>query len=256
MSKRNFLRLTTIVLSFGLLLFLGCRKSYSPSVEDINTNLNVESYSKSLMSDTNFSKFVNDFSTALINLRGISAFDNSSPTGGVSVSDVSLAESYKKDISKSIAIFASKNPRFFYLSKENREAVFAYIESNVTNSDFQNNNREIVTPLLLVNDKLVDRIYNSRNSNISVNSLNSRSGKQTVNKLTTNYVIGCALAAIGGALLSYGDAINDIKYVMTQGFTGMALVNMAIDILGAASPWWKVAGIALGFGGCLLTAID
>lgn len=250
--KKNFLRL--FVFSFGLILFLSCRKSTS-AVEDFNTNLNVESYSKQLMSDTNFSKFVNDFSTALLNLKSISVNNYSSSNTGVSVIDQSLAETYKKEIEKSIAIFASQNSKFFYLTKVNREAVFSYIESNVTNSDYQKNNRNTVTPLLIVNDQLVDKMYNSSALSQTKISLNSGNIKQ-VNKLSTRYVIGCALATLGSALSSYGDALDDIKYVMRQGFTGIALINMAVDILAGASPWWKVASIAIGFGACLYTGMD
>jgi hypothetical protein len=109
-------------------------------------------------------------------------------------------------------------------------------------------------PLHSINNKLV--LLLTKESVIKIASNNSEMFEIKQLTLTTNYVIGCALAAIGGALLSYGDAINDIQYIITQGFTGVALLNAALDILKNASPWWKVAGIALGFGGCLLTAVD
>ena len=50
--------------------------------------------------------------------------------------------------------------------------------------------------------------------------------------------------------------IEDVAYLITQGFSGTALINSAIDLIKNASPWWKVASIIIGFGGCLATSIE
>jgi hypothetical protein len=165
-----------------------------------------------------------------------------------------FAQIHHQEFLNSIANFASTNPNFFMLSLKNRESVFEYMQKYISNFMIRDFEMGLNVPFYTINNKLVILLKNE--SGIKVHSNSSEIFEKRQLKLTTNYIIGCALAAIGGALLSYGDAINDIQFIITQGWTGIALANAAIDILKNASPWWKVAGIALGFGGCLLTAID
>jgi hypothetical protein len=229
-----------LLLCFGLIF--SCKKVNSTHHQDVNIGFNVELYSNSLMSDSNFFNFLENTSIALIKFKLV-----------VSTSEIS-AQIHHTEFLNSIANFASTNPSFFMLNIKNRESVFEYLQMYISNFMIRDFEMGLNLPLYTINNKL--RILFKNETRIKVYSSNSEIFEKRSLKLTTNYIIGCALAAIGGALLSYGDAINDIQFIITQGWTGIALANAAIDILKNASPWWKVAGIALGFGGCLLTAID
>lgn len=225
-----------------LVLAFSCTKVNSTHHQDINIGLNVELYANSLMSDSNFLHFLENSSEALIKFNHDAS------------SNKLFAQIHHQEFLNSIANFASTNPNFFMLSLKNRESVFEYMQKYISNFMIRDFEMGLNVPFYTINNKLVILLKNE--SGIKVHSNSSEIFEKRQLRLTTNYIIGCALAAIGGALLSYGDAINDIQFIITQGWTGIALANAAIDILKNASPWWKVAGIALGFGGCLLTAID
>ncbi len=241
-KSSTFKSVFTLHIMLCLLLTFSCAKINPSPTKDINIGFNVELYSSSLMADSNFQLFLESTSTALIKSNLITSRNNIS------------AKIHQQEFLSAIAKFASTNSSFFMLNLTNRASVFKYLQNYISNFMILDFEMGLDVPLHSINNKLV--LLLTKESVIKIASNNSEMFEIKQLTLTTNYVIGCALAAIGGALLSYGDAINDIQYIITQGFTGVALLNAALDILKNASPWWKVAGIALGFGGCLLTAVD
>ena len=93
------------------------------------------------------------------------------------------------------------------LNLTNRASVFKYLQNYISNFMIQDFEMGLDVPLHSINNKLV--LLLTKESVIKIASNNSEMFEIKQLTLTTNYVIGCALAAIGGALLSYGDAINE-----------------------------------------------
>jgi hypothetical protein len=70
-------------------------------------------------------------------------------------------------------------------------------------------------------------------------------------RISDDEIIDCAIQTALAALGGYGEALNDIGILLRGGISTKLLINMGIDILKKASPWWKVATIVLTFTVCI-----
>jgi hypothetical protein len=208
-----------------------------------------------MMIDTSFTKLIKKYSSSLYEVNSLVQVDPSS-TNGFSTSNLNLIEKSNENMSMAIATFVIERKSFFLLTENNRNQVLHYIQTAIKSQNFRIENPDLVAPLLKVNTELNNRIKLHKNvPEITSNSLNSSSNIKA-KEITTNEFIGCAISALSSALGSYGNAIGDIRYLITQGWTGAALFDAALSIIKHASPWFKVASVALGFGGCLWGVAD
>lgn len=70
-------------------------------------------------------------------------------------------------------------------------------------------------------------------------------------RISDEEIIDCAIQTALAALSGYGEALDDIGILLRGGLSGKLLINMGMDILKKASPWWKVATIVLTFTVCI-----
>jgi hypothetical protein len=107
--------------------------------------------------------------------------------------------------------------------------------------------------LISVNDLLLN---NSTLSNQQKFKILDAEFRNKSSEITSKVIISCAIATLIGAIGYYQSAIDDIAYIMTQGFTGVTLFSLAFDIVKNATPWWKAAAILVSFGACILPSIE
>ncbi|MBA4259777.1 MAG: hypothetical protein C0446_11490 [Chitinophaga sp.] len=248
-------KVTALCIFTVAVFFVSCDKNEATKIEDINKNFSVENYSKKMMIDTSFVKLVKKYSSSLYEVNSLVKVDPSS-TNGFSTSNLIQIEKSTDNMSMAIANFVIERKSFFLLTENNRNQVLHYIQTAIKSTDFRIENPELVAPLLKVNKELNNQIELHKNvREITSNSLNSPANIKA-KEITTNEFIGCAISALSSALGSYGNAIGDIRYLITQGWSGAALFDAALSIIKHASPWIKVASVALGFGGCIWGVAD
>ena len=242
-------------LCFITILFFQCTK-----VENISskkyTKVNLDEYAQSLMVDSSFIKYVRDFTISVYSLRDNVEYDKKSPRG-FKITNVILFEKSRIDLVRSVTNFIVDNSLFSTLTLDERIEVINKIRICITSEEFRIRNPHVVTPLLNLNNELQDVLLANRNSIINLNSnLFSSNTLVEVNSITNREFLGCALGALMGAIGSYGDAFDDISYLITQGWSGAALFNAGLSIIKNASPWWKVASVVGGFAACLYSVAD
>ena len=238
--------ITATVLLFFSLIFLSCNKNISSISVDPNKNFNIEEFSKELMTDSSFINFVINFGISQNVIVNNSSFD-ASKDNGIAHTNQELVKNHVSLIQLHFSKFANSNKKFFLLTTANQQKVLLHIQNLYASKSFRDKNPHLALPLLNANNFIINKINTS--------NLDS-SNHYRMDGITSNELMGCVLGAIGGFIGSYADAVSDIRYLITQGWTGAALIDAALSIVKHASPWWKVASIGISFGGCLLGVAD
>jgi hypothetical protein len=204
---------------------------------------NVHDLALKLMSDRGFVSFMNDFTYTNYKIRTSIEPDSENPDGFVFLDEAQAEERREQQIN-AWALFADTNKDFFLLTKEEQIELVNYVREAWRSPEFREQNPDAIAPLNEMGIALAETLNSG-----------GRTGMVSA-RITANELIGCALGALGSALGSYGDAIDDIRYIITQGWSGSALISAAASIIKNASPWWKVASVAIGFGACLWGVAD
>lgn len=150
----------------------------------------------------------------------------------------------KFQLSKSVAIFLLQNPKFLTLTSDERAREFEYLKQIVKNDN------SYKTDLYNLDKSFLKNIHTNTLSTDNLYVQNN------ISRLSNDELFGCVLETIGGAIASYGDSINDIRRLISYGFSGRLLLDATMDIISSASPWWKVAGLSISFGACIYSAYD
>jgi len=152
----------------------------------------------------------------------------------------------RAELTRSLAYFFIQNPQFVELNSIDRNTAFSIYKQEL-----------IKNKSLLVKVLNMDTALNMNNSGLVYsNQLNDFKTHNNISRVSNEELFGCVLEAIGGAIASYGDAINDIRRLISYGYSGRILLDATLDIVSSASPWWKVAGLTISFGACIYSAYD
>jgi hypothetical protein len=135
----------------------------------------------------------------------------------------------------------------------NATSTVRFIKDSILSISYLEEKSNISMQLISANDSLLN---NSTCSNQQKFKTLDAEFRNKSSKITSNVLIGCAISILISAIGYYQSAIDDIAYIMTQGFTGTALFSLAFDIIKNASPWWKAAAILVSFGACVLPSIE
>lgn len=189
------------------------------------------------MADAGFVTFVKETAINTYYLRQAVEVSEENPDEFIFL-DEREAETRRDNIINSFAVYSSTNTDFIMLSNDQQTQVMNYITESWQSAEFREANPDVVAPLLTAGAEIIESIPEIASSPTA--------------RITTAGVVGCAIGVLSSALSSYGDAIDDIRYLVTQGFSGGALISAATSIIRHASPWWKVFSIAIGFVGCIV----
>ena len=152
----------------------------------------------------------------------------------------------RAELTRSFAYFFIQNPQFVELNSIERNTAFSIYKQEL-----------IKNKSLLVKVLNMDTALNMNNFGLVYsNQLNDFKTHNYISRVSNEELFGCVLEAIGGAIASYGDAINDIRRLISYGYSGRILLDATLDIVSSASPWWKVAGLTISFGACIYSAYD
>jgi len=141
--------------------------------------------------------------------------------------------------------FLIHNPSFVFASQDERLMILKSVtDSFKLKSEFMSHpNNQVV--------ELIEKLNTNKISNKKIRTYSNSTSAIKSQKLNRDDVIGCAIAALAGVIGSYGDTINDVRKILTSGISIRLAIDLSLDLIQNASPWWKVGSIALSFIGCL-----
>lgn len=141
--------------------------------------------------------------------------------------------------------FLIHNPEFVSINQTERLLVLQNIRDsfNSKSTFIQHPNHKIKLFIEKINtikiNERVLRIYSNNTSRNIVQQINSED------------IIECAIGALANGIASYGEIFKDIRSIIRSGVSTSLAIDLTLDLIRNASPWWKVGSIVLSFGACL-----
>lgn len=227
--KKNFL---SVLLAFGILVCLSivfdaCSKSgiYESHVESEN---NIQHVSESILKDSSFTNLVNDFISEYSKISSINI-------------DSNLIRQSNERLAKSLIQFIIIQKEYNNLNAIEKKKVLQFMSDSLKSNTY-----------LVSNPGIQSNMSNLKTISITNEfGVNSTYGKIKSFKINEDDIINCCINTAINALSFYGDELSDVYTLMRGGTPLNLLIDMGIDILKNASPWWKVGLITIEFSRCL-----
>ena len=159
--------------------------------------------------------------------------------------NVDVINQSNEKLNLALSRFFIHNPSFVMASQHERMMILkAVTDSFKLKSQFMSRPNDQVV-------NLIEKLNTNKMSNKEIRTYSNSTSAIKSQKLNRDDVIGCAIAALAGVIGSYGDTINDVRKILTSGISIRLAIDLSLDLIQSASPWWKVGSIALSFVGCL-----
>ena len=159
--------------------------------------------------------------------------------------NVDIIQQSNEKLNLALSRFLSHNPSFVFASQDERMMILKSVaDSFMVKSQFMNHPNDQVV-------ELIDKLNTNKISDNEIRTYSNASSSIKAQRATREDVLGCAVAALAGVIGSYGDTINDVRKILRSGISMSLAIDLALDLIQNASPWWKVGSIALSFAGCL-----
>jgi hypothetical protein len=159
--------------------------------------------------------------------------------------NVDIIQQSNEKLNVALSRFLSHNPSFVFSSQDERMMILKSVaDSFMVKSKFMNHpNDQVVV--------LIEKLNKNKISNSEIRTYSNSSSSIKAQRVSREDVLGCAVGALAGVISSYGDTINDVRKILRSGISMSLAIDLALDLIQNASPWWKVGSIALSFAGCL-----
>lgn len=230
-NKSKILHYVYLLMLTGTLL-AACSKESTTAETDLALNnkvVNIESIADNILTDSLFVNLVRDFDSEAKKVQSLKL-------------DSQLVINSNELLMKSMLTFFTNQRDYKNLNSVNKLKVLNYISESVKSKTYLEQHPDIISLYKKnLSANLENRIFS--NSMISEN-------KKTM-RISDEEIIDCAIQTALAALSGYGEALDDIGILLRGGLNGTLLINMGMDILKKASPWWKVATIVLTFTLCI-----
>jgi hypothetical protein len=227
--KNKFKASLLAVSLFTLLLFSSCSKN---NEEQIIYQTNQSEIVNKIITDSNFYELIYTY---------ISESDKIySDTNNVDI----IQQSNKK-LNLALSQFLTHNPSFVLLGQGERMMILKSVtDSFKLKSQFMNHPND-----QLVN--LIEKLNTNKMSNKEIRTYSNSYSSVIAQKLNKEDVLECAVGALFGIISGYTDTINDIRKLLRSGMSMSLVIDLSLNLIENASPWWKVGSIALSFAACL-----
>lgn len=156
--------------------------------------------------------------------------------------DTITLERLNNKLARTIVNFSLFNPHFNELSVNEKKQVLENILSSENNKALLLNNVEISNNLNLLSSTF-------KSSKITTNGLTNKSFK-----VTREEIIDCLITTAFSILVNYGKELTDIGILFRGGAPINLIIEIGVDLIKKASPWWTVAALVGQFGYCLYDA--
>jgi hypothetical protein len=227
--KNKFKASLLAVSLFTLLLFSSCSKN---NEEQIIYQTNQSEIVNKIITDSNFYQLIYTY---------ISESDKIySDTNNVDI----IQQSNKK-LSHVLSQFLIHNASFVLLGQGERMMILKSVtDSFKLKSQFMNHpNDQVVS--------LIEKLKIKKMSNKEIRTYSNGYSSIIAQKLNKEDVLECAVGALFGIISGYTDTINDIRKLLRSGMSMSLVIDLSLNLIENASPWWKVGSIALSFAACL-----
>jgi hypothetical protein len=227
--KNKFKASLLAVSLFTLMLFSSCSKN---NEEQIIYQTNQSEIVNKIITDSNFYQLIYTY---------ISESDKIySDTNNVDI----IQQSNKK-LSHVLSQFLIHNASFVLLGQGERMMILKSVtDSFKLKSQFMNHpNDQVVS--------LIEKLKIKKMSNKEIRTYSNGYSSIIAQKLNKEDVLECAVGALFGIISGYTDTINDIRKLLRSGMSMSLVIDLSLNLIENASPWWKVGSIALSFAACL-----
>ena len=159
--------------------------------------------------------------------------------------NVDIIQQSNKKLNVALSRFLSHNHSFVFSSQDERMMILKSVaDSFMVKSQFMNHPNDQVV-------ELIEKLNTTKISKSEIRTYSNASSSIIVQRVSREDVLGCAVAALAGVIGSYGDTINDVRKILRSGISMSLAIDLALNLIQNASPWWKVGSIVLSFAGCL-----
>lgn len=159
--------------------------------------------------------------------------------------NVSIIQQSNQTFNLALSRFLINNPSFVFSSHDERRIILQSVADS-----FKSKSQLMHHP----NKQIVDLIEKLNINNLSNDKFRTYSNVTNVIKVqksNSEDILECAIGALAGVIGSYGDTINDIRKILRSGISMRLAIDLSLDLIQNASPWWKVGSIALSFAACM-----
>lgn len=215
---------------FIVLLVSSCSKNIEE--EQVNKTTNQSEIVNKIITDSNFYQL-------------IYMYISESDKIYTDTNNIKLIVQSNKKLNLALSRFLIHNPSFVLAGQDERIMILKSItDSFKLKSQFMNHpNDQIV--------ELIEKINTNEISNKNIRTYSNSTNAIISLKLNKEDVLECAVGALTGIISGYGDTINDIRKILRSGISMSLAVDLSLNLIQNASPWWKVGSIALSFAACL-----
>jgi hypothetical protein len=215
---------------FTVLLFSSCSKNIEE--QQVYQTTNKSEIVNKIITDSNFYQLIYTY---------VSESDKIySDTNNVDI----IKQSNKK-LNLALSRFLTHNPSFVLLSQGERMMILKSVaDSFKLKSQFMNHPNDQVV-------KLIEKLNTNKMSNKEIRTYSNSYSSIIAEKLNKEDILECAVGALFGIISGYTDTINDIRKLLRSGMSMSLVIDLSLNLIENASPWWKVGSIALSFAACL-----
>lgn len=240
-----------IVTSIAIILLSACSKAFPKKVNPENL-LNVKEFAEKLILDDEFQLLLKSINTGTMQLNQLEIYnlnDINKIDSATKIEITHVVEKFKGDLVN----FLINHESFVRQNHIDRIKILEFIKDSILSTSYLEDKSHISMQQISANNLLLN---NSTLSNQQKFKTLDAKLRNKSSEITSKVIISCAIGTMIGAIGYYQSAIDDIAYIMTQGFTGATLFSLAFDIVKNATPWWKAAAILVSFGACVLPSIE
>lgn len=159
--------------------------------------------------------------------------------------NVAIIQHSNHTLNLALSRFLINNLSFVFSSHDERRMILQSVADS-----FKSKSQLMHHP----NKQIVDLIEKLNTNNLSNDKFRTYSNVTNiikVQKSNSEDILECAVGALAGVIGSYGDTINDIRKILRSGISIRLAIDLSLDLIQNASPWWKVGSIALSFAACM-----
>lgn len=220
-------------------------------IEGVGTSNKIAQYdlkiiAKKVILDTTFANFYESAALDLYtnqNLAGFKSID--SATGNIQ----------HKKLILDLVKFIIHNPVILDMNNEDRIQLIEEIRNYAKSSEFKINHIKQMDYLNSKTNNIIN-YYNKISTNKNVIKSYAVSERNIKSfKLSEDEAYDCLFLVASAVIGSYGKELEKIMK-LRKTLTLEAFASAAIGIIAAASPWYKVASVALSFAPCIRDFID
>lgn len=159
--------------------------------------------------------------------------------------NIEVIQQSNKKLNLALSRFLTHNPSFVLASQDERMMILkAVTDSFKLKSQFMSRSNDQVVAL-------IEKLNTNKMSNKEIRTYSNSYSSIIAQKLNKEDILECAVSALFGIVSSYTDTINDIRKLLRSGMSMSLVIDLSLNLIENASPWWKVGSIALSFAACL-----